>query len=97
MYVSHLTLHDFRSYAAADVPLEPGVTAFIGRNGQGAQVGERFDPFQRVGVYIPGGTAPLVSTAIMTVRSRSSTNCFTCGTPLRAVTFQSMVRTSSPG
>ena len=30
-------------------------------------VGERFDPFQRVGIYVPGGTAPLVSTAIMTV------------------------------
>ncbi len=36
------------------------------RNAQGARVGERFDPFQRVGVYVPGGTAPLVSTAIMT-------------------------------
>jgi histidinol dehydrogenase len=28
--------------------------------------GERFDPFKRVGIYIPGGTAPLVSTAVMT-------------------------------
>lgn len=37
------------------------------RNAQGAIVGERFDPFRRVGVYVPGGTAPLVSTAIMTV------------------------------
>jgi histidinol dehydrogenase len=37
------------------------------RNKQGALVGERFDPFQRVGIYVPGGTAPLVSTAIMTV------------------------------
>jgi histidinol dehydrogenase len=37
------------------------------RNPQGAQVGERFDPFQRVGIYVPGGTAPLVSTAVMTV------------------------------
>lgn len=36
------------------------------KNKQGAIVGERFDPFQRVGIYIPGGTAPLVSTAIMT-------------------------------
>lgn len=36
------------------------------RNAQGAKVGERFDPFQRVGVYVPGGTAPLVSTALMT-------------------------------
>ncbi len=37
------------------------------RNAQGAKVGEKFDPFQRVGVYIPGGKAPLVSTALMTV------------------------------
>lgn len=37
-----------------------------GRNAQGAKVGERFDPFQRVGIYVPGGTAPLVSTALMT-------------------------------
>jgi histidinol dehydrogenase len=37
------------------------------KNAQGALVGERFDPFQRVGIYVPGGTAPLVSTAVMTV------------------------------
>lgn len=36
------------------------------KNKQGAVVGERFDPFQRVGIYVPGGTAPLVSSAIMT-------------------------------
>lgn len=36
------------------------------RNSQGALVGERFDPFDRVGIYVPGGTAPLVSTAVMT-------------------------------
>lgn len=36
------------------------------KNRQGAIVGERFDPFRRVGIYIPGGTAPLVSTAVMT-------------------------------
>lgn len=36
------------------------------KNAQGAIVGERFDAFDRVGIYIPGGTAPLVSTAVMT-------------------------------
>lgn len=36
------------------------------KNRQGAIVGERFDPFRRVGIYVPGGTAPLVSSAIMT-------------------------------
>lgn len=36
------------------------------KNKQGATVGERFDPFPRVGIYVPGGTAPLVSSAVMT-------------------------------
>ena len=35
-------------------------------NAEGARVGERFQPFDRVGVYVPGGKAPLVSTALMT-------------------------------
>jgi histidinol dehydrogenase len=40
---------------------------WISRNTQGAEVGERFDPLRRVGIYVPAGTAPLVSTAVMTV------------------------------
>ena len=36
-------------------------------NREGAAVGEKFDPLERVGIYVPGGTAPLVSTALMTV------------------------------
>lgn len=35
MHLRHLTLADFRSYAAADVALGEGVTTFVGRNGQG--------------------------------------------------------------
>jgi histidinol dehydrogenase len=38
-----------------------------GQNEQGAEVGEVFHPFERVGCYVPGGTAPLVSTVLMTV------------------------------
>ena len=37
------------------------------KNAQGATVGELFQPFSRVGVYVPGGSAPLVSTSLMTV------------------------------
>ncbi len=37
------------------------------KNEQGADVGEVYHPFERVGCYVPGGTAPLVSTSIMTV------------------------------
>ena len=35
MYVDHLSLIDYRSYAVAEVPLGPGVTVFVGSNGQG--------------------------------------------------------------
>ncbi|TMR92638.1 DNA replication/repair protein RecF [Nonomuraea basaltis] len=35
MYVAHLSLTDFRSYASVELGLEPGVTAFVGPNGQG--------------------------------------------------------------
>ncbi len=45
------------------------------RNSHQAVVGEKFDPFQRVGVYIPGGMAPLVSTAIMTVTLARVAGC----------------------
>lgn len=37
------------------------------KNAQGADVGEVYQPFQRVGIYVPGGSAPLISTVIMTV------------------------------
>src|SRR6266404_997913 len=45
------------------------------RNSHGALVGEKFDPFQRVGIYIPGGTAPLVSTALMTITLAKVAGC----------------------
>ena len=35
MYVSHLSLLDFRSYAQVDVELEPGINTLVGPNGQG--------------------------------------------------------------
>jgi histidinol dehydrogenase len=34
---------------------------------QGGYTGEFYSPMDRVGVYVPGGTAPLASTAVMTV------------------------------
>ena len=45
------------------------------KNSHGASVGEKFDPFKRVGVYIPGGTAPLVSTALMTITLAKVAGC----------------------
>lgn len=35
MIVTHLSLGDYRNYAAADVPMQPGANLFVGRNGQG--------------------------------------------------------------
>ena len=36
-------------------------------DGDGVVLAEKFDPIERVGIYIPGGTASLVSTVYMTV------------------------------
>lgn len=44
-------------------------------NAQGAEIGEVYHPFERVGCYVPGGTAPLVSTAIMTVTFAAAAGC----------------------
>jgi histidinol dehydrogenase len=45
------------------------------RNAQGGTVGEKFDPLRRVGIYVPGGTAPLVSTVLMTVTLAKVAGC----------------------
>jgi histidinol dehydrogenase len=44
-------------------------------NEQGAEVGEVFHAFERVGLYVPGGTAPLVSTSLMTVAIAQAAGC----------------------
>ncbi len=44
-------------------------------NAEGAEVGERFRPFKRVGLYVPGGSAPLVSTALMTATLAQIAGC----------------------
>ena len=35
MYLSHLSLKNFRSYSELELPLTPGITIFLGRNGEG--------------------------------------------------------------
>lgn len=35
MFISHLSLATFRSYKSLELPLEPGISIFIGRNGEG--------------------------------------------------------------
>ncbi len=61
MHVAHLSLHDFRSYADIDVALDPGATAFIGRNGQGkTNLVEAIDYLSRLGSHRVATDAPLV-------------------------------------
>ncbi|WP_210650996.1 DNA replication/repair protein RecF [Nocardioides sp. SYSU D00065] len=61
MHVAHLTLHNFRSYGDLDVALEPGATAFIGRNGQGkTNLVEAIDYLSRLSSHRVATDAPLV-------------------------------------
>lgn len=45
------------------------------KNKHGATVGEKFDPIRRVGLYVPGGEVPLVSTVLMTVALAKIAGC----------------------
>ncbi len=49
--------------------------AWTTKNPQGALVGEKFDPIRRVGLYVPGGQVPLVSTVLMTVTLAKIAGC----------------------
>ncbi|MGW5848140.1 DNA replication/repair protein RecF [Streptomyces sp. NPDC055254] len=61
MHVSHLSLADFRSYARAEVPLDPGVTAFVGPNGQGkTNLVEAIGYLAVLGSHRVSSDAPLV-------------------------------------
>ena len=61
MHVAHLSLHDFRSYDEAEVALGPGVTSFVGRNGQGkTNLVEAIDYIARLASHRVAGDAPLV-------------------------------------
>jgi histidinol dehydrogenase len=44
-------------------------------NAQKGRIGEKFDPYKRIGIYVPGGTAPLVSTALMTITLARVAGC----------------------
>jgi len=78
------SVHADESLRAAVAEADKNIAAFARksrrkewwmRNSHGAAVGEKFDPFQRVGIYVPGGTAPLVSTALMTVTLARVAGC----------------------
>src|SRR4051794_14261494 len=61
MYVAALQLADFRSYAAVDLRLEPGVTTFLGANGQGkTNLLEALGYVATLGSHRVAADAPLV-------------------------------------
>jgi DNA replication and repair protein RecF len=61
LYVAHLTLHDFRSYPLLEVELEPGVTSFVGRNGQGkTNIVEAIDYLSTLSSHRVAADLPLV-------------------------------------
>lgn len=54
------------------------------KNPHGATVGENFYPIERVGLYIPGGQVPLVSSVVMTAAVAKLAGCpeiFVCTPP----------------
>ena len=62
MHVTHLTLHQFRSHAALELALEPGVTALLGPNGQGkTNIVEAVDYLARLSSHRVASDAPLVA------------------------------------
>ena len=61
MHLAHLSLVDFRSYASVELPLEPGVTALVGPNGQGkTNLVEAVGYLATQGSHRVAGDAPLV-------------------------------------
>ena len=49
--------------------------AWSAKNKHGATVGEKFDAIRRVGLYVPGGEVPLVSTVLMTATLAKIAGC----------------------
>jgi DNA replication and repair protein RecF len=61
VHLTRLGLVDFRSYAAVDVPLGPGVTTFVGPNGQGkTNLVEAVGYVATLGSHRVAADAPLV-------------------------------------
>lgn len=48
---------------------------WLAKNPHGAAVGENFYPIRRVGLYVPGGEVPLVSTVLMTATLAKLAGC----------------------
>jgi DNA replication and repair protein RecF len=65
VYISHLSLHNFRSYADVEVELGPGASAFVGRNGQGkTNLIEAIDYVSRLSSHRTRTDAPLIRAGV---------------------------------
>ncbi len=64
---AHASIADFHRHAQPE--------NWTAKNKHGALVGEKFDPIRRVGLYVPGGQAPLVSTVLMTATLAKIAGC----------------------
>ncbi|MGH8823410.1 MAG: DNA replication/repair protein RecF [Jiangellaceae bacterium] len=61
MYLSHLSLSDYRSYAAVELPLDAGATVLVGPNGQGkTNLAEAIGYLATLGSHRVAHDAPLV-------------------------------------
>jgi DNA replication and repair protein RecF len=63
MHITRLSLADFRSYTRTEVPLGPGITAFVGPNGQGkTNLVEAVGYLATLGSHRVSSDTPLVRT-----------------------------------
>lgn len=67
LVAAHANIADFHRRALPE--------NWTAKNKHGALVGEKFDPIRRVGLYVPGGQVPLVSTVLMTATLAKIAGC----------------------
>lgn len=61
MYIDHISLMDFRTYPLLNLPLQPGVTVFLGSNGVGkTNIVEAIDFTANLGSHRVSNDSPLV-------------------------------------
>jgi DNA replication and repair protein recF len=77
MFVTYLSVTDFRNYAAAEVELLPGVNVFVGANGQGkTNLVEAVEYLSTMSSHRVSSTAPLIragmESAVLRARVQAS-------------------------
>lgn len=70
MRAMRAALRNIKSYNSQGLPSD-----WTARNPQGAEVGERHHPIRRVGLYVPGGEVPLVSSVLMSATLAKIAGC----------------------